>query len=514
MSDLKAFNDVKRVSVDTSPDLKGSAYLNQLSYLQIGSGSKGLKADAQGQWMGARDFASAPWSVDPAGNVIAGSITITGYIPDGFAAADINAFPTKITGTQITDNSITTNQITTGEFIALSAQIKDGIIVNAHIDSLEAGKITSQIINAQIADITWAKITSVAIVNADIVNLSADKINAGTLTGISVISTTGGASRIVLNSGDSLDFYASSVLKGSLRGGQNSGIIADVGSFVTYRDEGFFAAAQASGATTDFFKFYVTDTGGSTFSGIIEAPNSNKIFVTEADGTTIMSFSDSQIFANQQLEMNDNNINDVSVIQGDDGWVDLRSGNGNTETRHFDPESSGNYNLGGSSRYWDNLNVVGITKFESGSWGFFDEGVEMPDGRILADTEALLAMERNTEQQTAYGTDTYKWETLPRAMQVYPRDKDGNILSKDIEGNYYQMEMVIQRNEDGTVKKYKNGNAIYKSTKVIHAVGEDVFATISIIIGATKELALRVTPLETRMADLEARVLSLEPSRV
>ncbi len=79
-----------------------------------------------------------------------------------------------------------------GNVITLSAQIKDAIILNAHVDSLAAQKITSQIVDAQIANIGWAKILNVAIVDADIVNLTVEKLIGTYLTGKTVRTATSG----------------------------------------------------------------------------------------------------------------------------------------------------------------------------------------------------------------------------------------------------------------------------------------------------------------------------------
>ncbi|MBA7591105.1 hypothetical protein ES708_33256 [subsurface metagenome] len=70
------------------------------------------------------------------------------------------------------------------------------MIENADIVSLAATKITGQIVNAQIANIDFAKITNVEITNAMIVSLAADKITAGTITGV-IFSQAAGA--VVIN---------------------------------------------------------------------------------------------------------------------------------------------------------------------------------------------------------------------------------------------------------------------------------------------------------------------------
>jgi len=114
---------------------------------------------------------------------------------------------------------------------------------------------------------------------------------------------------------------------------------------------------------------------------------------------------------------------------------------------HWDPSSSGTKNLGGSSRYWNYLNVYGITKQGGGGWGFFDEGIEMQDGQILSDSEALLKLKPHPTKKTKYGKPIIDLDSLPKPLRV--------------------------------------GKG-----------GEDVFATISLLIGVAREYANRLNKLE------------------
>lgn len=75
---------------------------------------------------------------------------------------------------KITAGTITALEVGANEIIANIANIKDGIITNAHIISVEAGKITAGIIDAQIVTID---------------NLDADNITSGTIDA-SIISVT------------------------------------------------------------------------------------------------------------------------------------------------------------------------------------------------------------------------------------------------------------------------------------------------------------------------------------
>jgi hypothetical protein len=80
--------------------------------ITIGSGNNVFKVQTGvGMWLGNTAFASAPFRVDMAGNATANSLIITGYIPTGGAAADVNANATTISGGKITTGSIQALQI-------------------------------------------------------------------------------------------------------------------------------------------------------------------------------------------------------------------------------------------------------------------------------------------------------------------------------------------------------------------------------------------------------------------
>lgn len=108
-----AFNDVTRSSTPRKEGVGGLDYLDKVAALQIGSGSKVLRADQTGIWLGAETFADAPFSVDMQGNLVAtsgvfgdvltksdtdqalsGSIIVSGYI-----MVKVSGTPTVVIGT-------------------------------------------------------------------------------------------------------------------------------------------------------------------------------------------------------------------------------------------------------------------------------------------------------------------------------------------------------------------------------------------------------------------------------
>ncbi len=95
----------------------------KMASMQIGFGSRVMRANEQGLWMGAEAFADAPFSVDMQGNVTASSITLSGYVATGGAAADINGNATTVSGGKLTAGSVTADKITVSQLSALSANL-------------------------------------------------------------------------------------------------------------------------------------------------------------------------------------------------------------------------------------------------------------------------------------------------------------------------------------------------------------------------------------------------------
>ena len=118
---ITPYTDIPYAELPVSEDANQD--LTRVRSLQAGFGSKVLRIDRDGLWLGAETFAAAPFKVDMLGNVTASSITLTGYVATGGAAADVNAGATTITGTQITTGSITAAKMNVSSLSSISANI-------------------------------------------------------------------------------------------------------------------------------------------------------------------------------------------------------------------------------------------------------------------------------------------------------------------------------------------------------------------------------------------------------
>lgn len=141
MSDTVPFTDIPRVEdIPQQPP----QYLENVRTLQVGFGSKVLRADQQGLWMGAADFASAPFSVDMDGNLIANSVTLSGYIAVGGALSDIGSG--NITGTYIGSSAITSSKIAANAVTASKINVSELSAITADIGSVTSGTVTGALI--------------------------------------------------------------------------------------------------------------------------------------------------------------------------------------------------------------------------------------------------------------------------------------------------------------------------------------------------------------------------------
>lgn len=116
-------------------------------------------------------------------------------------------------------------------------------------------------------------------------------------------------------------------------------------------------------------------------------------------------------------------------------------------------------NLGTATTYWNNIHYKTLVK--QGGFGYFDTGVELQDGSIVSDLEAIAQLKEDPEgRKTPYGTTWIDPTTLPKLVYIPPPED---------------------------------------SIDDVH--GEDVHAMMSIMIGALKEANARIKKLEAKLQE-------------
>ena len=152
-----------------------------------GHGDEVFGNDANGLWMGKADFAGAPFRVDYQGNATFTSVTISGYIPDGDAAADINANAVTVDGGKLTAGSVTATQILANTITA--SEIASNTIT--------ASQIAATTITA--AEIVAGTITATQITGSTLSAIYADlgTITAGTINTTTINASSSGAINVL-----------------------------------------------------------------------------------------------------------------------------------------------------------------------------------------------------------------------------------------------------------------------------------------------------------------------------
>ncbi len=140
------------------------------------------------------------------------------------------------------------------------------------------------------------------------------------------------------------------------------------------------------------------------------------------------------------------------------------------------PSGAGVINTGDASDYWNDISYKTLT--DRGCLGSFDAGVEMPDGSLVSDTQALKLI-RISDEKTVYGVPRFDYSSMPKAVyrpapvakeDIYKTDSDGKVTTE----------------------------ILYKAGEKMGADGAETTALISIMLGAIIELAGRLEVLEAK----------------
>lgn len=175
------------------------------------------------------------------------------------------------------------------------------------------------------------------------------------------------------------------------------------------------------------------------------------------------------------LNMHGGAVEGLNYVSGPSGGIDFNESGRIQTSTHFDPPDGGTYNLGGAVRYWGDVSYKTLT--DRGCLGWYDDGVKLRDGTTVTDLEALTLIKKHPTLTTPAGAPRLDYTTLPADVYVKPMDHDGTEFQQDAEGNYYQ-------------EVYDNKTR--KMVRVPAQEGAETTALISIMLGAIKELDLKV----------------------
>lgn len=143
----------------------------------------------------------------------------------------------------------------------------------------------------------------------------------------------------------------------------------------------------------------------------------------------------------------------------------------NLKTDHHDPNGNKSYNLGGDSSAWD---YVYADDYVTKSMGWYDDGVELQDGTVVSDMEAIRRIKPHKVAKNKNGSKELDWKTLPKCVFREAHDRDTGI----------------------PYKKNKDGIAISPETGELVGDGESLTHMTSLLMGALKEVDSRLLNIE------------------
>jgi hypothetical protein len=408
----------------------GSDVFRNVKELQVGSGNIVFRADQSGIWLGAARFADAPFSVDMDGHVTADSITLTGFIPTGGALTDIGAG--NITNTYIGANAIATNNIIANAVVA-SKIATDAVTAS----KIEAGAVTATKIN----------VSTLSAISANVGTLT-----SGTITG--VVIQTGTSGKRVRMSSSTIKFYDSSDTVRVESGDDGIEFFDENGDSIGE----IYAASTFAGASD----FIVVDVSSQVDGSFIVDADDTGITGLAFDGDIKYFFTDTGAVFEENL-----------LLMGD-----------------IFANGSGSQDIGDSSDYFGEINYK--TLVDRGCLGWYDEGVEMRDGTILSDIEALKAIKLHDDpkEKTPAGARRLDYRSMPKHVYVQAFDKKtGKKLPRDENDKPYKIKKVRRVDRDPKTGKKK----IWTEEKIVQAQdGAETTALLSIMLGAIKELDAKI----------------------
>jgi hypothetical protein len=175
-----------------SEEADGTTLLNS-GAINIGEGTQVMRADQSGLWLGAADFANAPFKVDMTGAMTATSVTITGYVEDvggqydsAASGARVRILPDANTGIQIVDATSTN-------------------VFLAEVGGTNVGDITIGDYSGG-TGILWDNSASNLTIKGD---MTAGNISGVTITGSNISTGTTGTRVSMSANGDTISIYDS-----------------------------------------------------------------------------------------------------------------------------------------------------------------------------------------------------------------------------------------------------------------------------------------------------------------
>jgi len=413
------------------------------------------------------------------GKIADGAVTTDNVV--GSAITEVKIGENSISAGKIQTNAITADKVLAGAITANKISVTELSAISANMGTLTAGLINGGTINATNASVINLSATNITTgtmsanfltagtINAssiDVINLNASNITAGTLSANRITGGTMSANYLSAGTINASSIAITNINANNINAGTITGLVIN-GNTIT----GGTVQTATSGKRVvlgDSGDVYFYDSGGGQIGSVYGFAGELVISGDLLIGNTLRMLG--------TLDMNGNSATGVNQISGSSGNIDFNESGRIQCSTHFDPDDAGNNNMGGATRYWGDISYKTLT--DRGCLGWFDDGVELQDGRIVSDLEAIKNVKKHDTRKTVYGVPMLDYKSLPKAVYKKAVDHEGKEFKKDKDGRPFEIT--------------KDGRKLYAED------GAETTALISIMFGAIKELHNKIETLETK----------------
>ena len=132
---------------------------------------------------------------------------------------------------------------------------------------------------------------------------------------------------------------------------------------------------------------------------------------------------------------------------------------------------------------------------------WFDDGVELQDGRKVSDIEAIKAIKKHKTKKTVYGIPMLDYGTFPK-VSYKPVDIAKEDIYETIKKRVQKERFIItpygKRIKEKYTDKIITKKLRFKKGEKMGEDGIEMTSMFSIMLGAIKELSNRIDKLENK----------------
>ena len=438
------------IGIDGSPVFAGelTAAYGTLGAITIGTNAWHVDSSGNIWWGNFASYAAATYKISAAGVANLSGLVVGTNV--GLGTAEDSAGVTTIIGNTVTTGFVNALNVT-AEYVVASVSLTTPTVTGGTIQTATTGQRI--VLAGSTNDLKFYDIAG---------NLQA------TLYGVSAAAGRGAGLGIFGDiRAESYDIYVDYVFA---EGGIS--VVGNIG--VTGTVDGVDISAHAGNADAHHAQSHTH----ASHTGIGASDHHSSV----SNGLTITPLA---INMGGDIDLNSHDVIDVKYLKfnstygkvywGTDLILDLYS----TYTiwgAHFDPLGAGSYNLGGATRYWNDISYKTLT--DRGCLGWFEEGVELQNGKKVSDLEAIKSIQKHPTEKTVYGVPRLDYKTMPKCVYKPAADHEGKLLKRDKDDKPYLID-----------KKTKE--------KIYGQDGAETTALISIMLGSIKELDAKIEKIKS-----------------